>query len=200
MTTKNVATATKKRAKREQQRESIVQVLKDHVLTHGLAKTSLRQLADACGVSNRMLMYYFEDKAEIMQIVLLCMGEELAHKLNVAIPEPTQASEYFTAHDLFKQVAQLTLSDAVRPYMSLWFEVAAAASRGEQPFVHVAQTIGDVFMLWMKQRLAPSTSEDADVTAAAMLAVIDGLGLLRHYLPDTMIASAAERMVDAFTS
>ncbi|MFN9375915.1 MAG: hypothetical protein ACK564_02585 [Novosphingobium sp.] len=41
---------------RDAQREAVIERLAGHLLAHGLARTSLRQLAQAAGVSDRMLL------------------------------------------------------------------------------------------------------------------------------------------------
>ncbi|MFY8208820.1 MAG: TetR/AcrR family transcriptional regulator, partial [Caulobacter sp.] len=46
---------------RDEQRARVIAVLADHLLATGLSQASLRQLAAAAGVSDRMLLYYFAD-------------------------------------------------------------------------------------------------------------------------------------------
>ena len=55
---------------RDEQRERVVERLSGHLLATGLAQVSLRQLATAAGVSDRMLLYYFDDKAEVLSASL----------------------------------------------------------------------------------------------------------------------------------
>ena len=43
---------------REEQRQLVIERLSRHLLDVGLAQASLRQLAAAAGVSDRMLLYY----------------------------------------------------------------------------------------------------------------------------------------------
>ena len=52
--------------KPDSRRTEIVERLADHVLAHGLSASSLRPLAKAAGTSDRMLLYYFADKSEMM--------------------------------------------------------------------------------------------------------------------------------------
>ena len=49
---------------RDTQRAAVTERLSSHILAHGLARSSLRELAAAAGVSDRMLLYYFDDKSE----------------------------------------------------------------------------------------------------------------------------------------
>jgi AcrR family transcriptional regulator len=48
------------------QRQVVTERLAGHLLATGLARTSVRQMAAAAGVSDRMLLYYFKDKAEVI--------------------------------------------------------------------------------------------------------------------------------------
>jgi AcrR family transcriptional regulator len=52
--------------RKTEQRERVLALLAEHLLQTGLAKTSLRQLAAAAEVSDRMLIYYFGSKAEVL--------------------------------------------------------------------------------------------------------------------------------------
>lgn len=74
--------------KPETRRAEIIERLTDHVLAHGLSASSLRPLAKAAGTSDRMLLYYFKDKAEIISAVLqlisarllVMLGDRAAHE------------------------------------------------------------------------------------------------------------------------
>ena len=54
---------------RDEQRERVIGALTGHLLRTGLSQSSLRQLAAAAEVSDRMLLYYFVDKAEVLAIL-----------------------------------------------------------------------------------------------------------------------------------
>ncbi|MCA3750444.1 MAG: TetR family transcriptional regulator, partial [Phenylobacterium sp.] len=51
---------------RAAQRQVVTERLAGHLLASGLSRTSVRQLAAAAQVSDRMLLYYFRDKAEAL--------------------------------------------------------------------------------------------------------------------------------------
>jgi len=53
-------------AVRAVQRQVVTERLAGHLLASGLSRTSVRQLAAAAQVSDRMLLYYFRDKAEAL--------------------------------------------------------------------------------------------------------------------------------------
>lgn len=145
----------------------------DHLLASGLASTSLRQLASAAGVSDRMLLYYFKDKDEILSSALERLVMEMTSKLEVAVPASAQQGP----EALFRQAAKVTRSPELRPYMLLWIEVSAAAARGQEPYSSLARFTLDGFHGWVLARLAPQSRKDA-AAAALLLAAIDGLALL----------------------
>ena len=56
--------------KPDTRRAAILERIADHILANGLSASSLRPLAKAAGTSDRMLLYYFADKAEIITAAL----------------------------------------------------------------------------------------------------------------------------------
>ena len=69
----------------------------DHLLAAGLTGVNLRALAAAAGTSDRMLLYYFTDKDELLAATLACIAARLTAKLDAAV----------TAGDLLRFAALL---------------------------------------------------------------------------------------------
>ena len=157
---------------RETQRELVVARLCEHLLQHGLALTSLRQLAAAAQVSDRMLLYYFTDKTEILSQTLKRIAEGLVAGLNAALP-----AEPMPAHILMNNALQLVRSPEVQPSMRLWLEIVAAAARNEEPFPIIAAGILDQFLVWLDRRLDIADQTKRREAAALILATIDGIAL-----------------------
>lgn len=181
---------------RDEQRDRVVEALAAHLLRTGLAQASLRQLAAAAGVSDRMLLYYFSDKAEVLALAMERLAGDMALRLATALPEGERLSQ--TA--LTARAARLVVDETFRPFMRLWIEAVAAAARGEVPFVDIAARIGEGFLVWLEDRLDPATTVDPAGTAAAILALLDGLALLEVCVgsPRTLRAvEALERQADA---
>lgn len=161
-------------AKREQTRETLEQQLAQHVLAHGLGQTSLRQLAKAAGTSDRMLLYYFTDKADLLAAVLARLAAGMSAMLETALPE----GEPLTAGDLFRRTAQAALQPALRPYMELWAEIAAEAGRGTAPFTAIADAIAQGFQVWAEARLAEPDPRRRAALASLLIVAVDGAALL----------------------
>ena len=159
---------------RDMQREAVIERLAGHLLEHGLARTSLRQLAQAAGVSDRMLLYYFADKAEVLAAVMARVAGELSLRLSEAIPDGAQLKPA----ELVRRAAIFTTGHEMRRFMRLWVEAVAAAAREEAPFPKIVTDVMLGFRLWVDARLDLVEGADRASTAAAIIAIIDGLALV----------------------
>ncbi len=65
-------------AKKAAKRAEIIAKLAVHFLSSGLDDTGLRRLAEVAGTSDRMLLYYFENKDELVLCVLDHIGAGLS--------------------------------------------------------------------------------------------------------------------------
>lgn len=159
---------------RDNHRSRAIAQVAAHLLSTGLAQTSLRQLAGAAGVSDRMLLYYFSDKTDVLAAAMGAIAGDLTTGLAAALP----SDEQLPPRELVRRAAALTTQPAMRPFMKLWVEVVAAAARGEEPFVAIAAQIGQGFITWVEARLALPAEADRAATAAAIIAIVDGIALI----------------------
>ena len=175
---------------RDEQRARVVDRLSAHLLETGLGQTSLRQLAAAAGVSDRMLLYYFADKAEVLANVLAHLAGGMADTLAKAIPDtPALPPAEFIAH-----ASALMIQPDMRRFMRLWIELVAAAARNEAPFVAIAAQITAGFLGWIDTRLALPAGADRQAACAAIFALIDGLALVDICSGGDVAGGAAKAM------
>lgn len=159
--------------KRDAQRERVIEALATHFLANGLGDTGLRSLAAAAGTSDRMLLYYFRDKADVMACVIGRLADGFAAALDAAlVPDPLPPER------LLLVASQLVLSPAMQPPMRLWLQIAAAASRQEAPFPAIARQILDQFIAWLDARIDRPAGPERQRQAALLLAMLDGLSLV----------------------
>lgn len=178
-------------SKREEQRAQALEKITAHMLKTGLGQTSLRQLAAVAGTSDRMLLYYFADKNDVIVSALTLLAGSLTERLEDGFPEGTR----LPAAELFAKATALTRGPEVRPFMSLWLEIVAAAGRGEEPYRSVAEAISAGFIAWIEARLAPAEGQDGHATALMLFSMIDGLELLEAVSGKRAADAAVERMV-----
>lgn len=179
---------------REARRDEVLERLADHLLAEGLAGASLRPLAAAAGTSDRMLLYYFTDKDELLAQALGRVAERLAHLLDADLAAPPGAPA-LPYPELLAQVWTAVRGAALRPYMRLWLDLAARAARGDEPYRAIAGGIADGFLAWAQARLAVEREAEREPLAALLLATVDGAMLLdaagRASLADAAVGRAA---------
>jgi AcrR family transcriptional regulator len=171
----------------DSRRAAALEKIADHLLAEGLPGASLRALAAAAGTSDRMLLYYFADKDELLTAALLTVAARMAAQLEaicpLSPPRPWPA--------LLLEIAPSLRTGALRPYMRLWLELAAGAAPGTQPQQQIARLITDGFLAWTAARIA-APREAARNQAALVLALVDGMALLDTTGDESIVASAIE--------
>src|ERR1700735_4324085 len=98
---------------RDDRREAAIERMADHVLAEGLAAATLRPLAAAAGTSDRMLLYYFADKDELLTATLARIAARMIVQLDSAIP--AERPRPFSV--LLEQVWAAVASDSLQPFM-----------------------------------------------------------------------------------
>ena len=172
--------------KRTDRRQVVIDRMADHLLSEGLAGATLRPLAAAAGTSDRMLLYYFADKDELLSALLDRISERLLHELDRAISiDPKRPFAV-----LLDQVWAILSSERHKPFMNIWLELAAAGARGLQPHRKVSGAIVDGYLAWVAERLEPQAEGGAPSSAPHFLAAIQGMYLLNG-IGRSNIANAA---------
>jgi AcrR family transcriptional regulator len=178
---------------REDRRGTVIERMADYVLSEGLGAATLRPLATAAGTSDRMLLYYFANKDEILAATLERVATRMTAQLDSAIPaEPPRPFPV-----LLEQVWAAMASEGLKPFMPLWLDLAAGAARGLQPHRDVAGAIADGFLAWVTIRLKPENDGAPSALAPLFMASIEGLYLLtaigRGALSDLAVTELASR-------
>jgi AcrR family transcriptional regulator len=154
--------------RRDEKRAEIVEKLARHVIEAGLGDTGLRRLAEVAGTSDRMLLYYFENKDDILGAVLSRIASGLAESLEAMLGAgplpPARALEA-----IWKTLKRDVFADQLR----LWLELSSHASRGNPFFGEAVARIGRDWVAWLSEILdAPQA--DRAALAVLMMAAVDG--------------------------
>jgi AcrR family transcriptional regulator len=160
--------------KPDDRRSALLDLLADHMLAHGLAGSSLRPLAKAAQTSDRMLLYYFKDKGEVIGATLERVSERLAHLLDARSDKALLPLDQLQA----KLFARLEADD-LRPYIRLWLEIVSVAARGDPTLSNVGERIARGFLAWGAAELNSATPEQRAIDAAKLLVRVEGMLLLR---------------------
>jgi AcrR family transcriptional regulator len=161
----------------EQRRAALIERLADHVLAHGLEAASLRPLAAAAGTSNRMLLYYFTDKADLIAAVLMCIAARLAAQLEQSGIGARRRSASVLRADIFRIVQQ----QSFQPTMRIWLELAGRAAREEEPFRTIGRAIALGFQAWIAARVTGASDAARAAAARQILIAVEGMMLLNAF-------------------
>jgi AcrR family transcriptional regulator len=159
---------------RDERREAAIERMADHLLSEGLGAATLRPLAAAAGTSDRMLLYYFADKDELLSATLWRLAARMTAQLDEAVPIGPLRSFPVLLEDVWAALA----SRGLKRFMHLWLDLAAGAARGLQPHHNIAGAIADGFLAWVSSRLKVSRGAELASSAALFLASVEGMVFL----------------------
>jgi AcrR family transcriptional regulator len=145
-------------------KEELVEAVTDHALEHGLIGLSLRPLAAAIGTSDRMLIYHFGSKDELVAAVLATSNERSIAIIRALGPS---SSVHRAVVDLWEAFGDQQLERCQRMYV----EAAALGLFGREPYASSVVESNAGWMAALTEHLRSSGAEER--TAPAMAAVVD---------------------------
>lgn len=158
----------------KQKRELLLEQLSDYVLEKGLMEASLRPMAKAVGTSDRMLLYYFADKSELLNAVFGHLIIRMADLLDA-----NAVSHRLPADQLSNIILKVLRSTELEPYMRLWLQMAAHAAGGDATCKTGGERIGRVLLAWTAAQIAAPNEDVRQHDAALLLVLVEGSVLLR---------------------
>ena len=136
-------------AKAPQRREEWTRAATDYVLENGLIGLSLRPLAAALGTSDRMLLYNFGSKDELVAAVLRASNDRATARIDDLAPSPDIRQ---AVHDLWAAMRSGTVDLCSR----LYIEAAALGLLGREPYVSVVRDANEAWTLSLVEHLVRS--------------------------------------------
>jgi AcrR family transcriptional regulator len=130
-------------------RDEVAQAATDYVLEHGLVGLSLRPLAARLGTSDRMLLYHFESKDDLVATVLRISNDRSVVEIRRLSPAPDVRTAVL---ELWKAVTSPRLDRCQRMYV----EAAALGLFGREPYVSVVREANAVWVAAVADYLGAS--------------------------------------------
>lgn len=172
-------------------RDQLLDGTVDFLLDNGLGALSLRPLAAALGTSDRMLIYYFGTREALLRAALEAVAGRLRGLLAAVMPPRRQ-----TPAELLTLALTAADDPHARRLLAMWVDVVALAARGDAVCAETARTVLGDWVGWLAEHLDVPAAQ-AGPAAAGILAIIDGLVLLRASGADEHAESAASWLVAA---
>ena len=167
MTTQNAS------PKPQMSKETLLPALAGHVLANGLGAASLRPLAKAAGTSDRMLVYHFGNKDDLIEEVLEYIADVYSSALDAAMGQERAK----TRAEVIARVLDNMRNPAMQPFLALWWEIVAGAARGVKSFEDAAQRMMARLLDWLEQQM-PDGDPDPKGGARYLLTLTEGAQML----------------------
>lgn len=154
----------------------------------GLSQLTFGRLAKRLAISDRIVVYYFPTKHDLIAEVLAALGAQLQAALATSVDH--RPGDHL---ELLRLVWPTLTRPEADPVFALFFEAAGLATAGREPYRTLVPQLVEGWIDWAAELLdGPPAVRRQE--AAASIATIDGLLILRQLAgPDTADA-AVERI------
>ncbi len=158
-------------------------------LDAGMSGLTYSKVAERLGASDRMVVYYFPSKTDLISAVAGELGNELQSLLAKAFGDrPRDADELLAA-----AWPVLTTKRGDRIF-ALFFEMIGLASAGQAPYTDLVGSLMNSWAEWLAERVKGSRPEIRRQRALWIMARIDGLLMLRRTMGPAAANSAAQEI------
>ncbi|MEM7031744.1 MAG: TetR/AcrR family transcriptional regulator [Chloroflexota bacterium] len=151
-------------------KQQVIQQVTQYLIENGLSDMGLRKLAAVADTSDRMLIYYFGTKDELMEQVLHSIASGFTAQLDAILGQHQRQAD-----TLIGELLILSDSREFSPFIRLWFEVVGFAARGRSPYAKNATAIATNWLAWIESRLENPRPNQA----IAVLAEVEGKLMLK---------------------
>ncbi len=158
---------------------------------HGLSQLTFGRLAKSLGISDRVVVYYFPTKDDLISEVIVSMGIELQATLGAAFADT--AADH---RELVRAAWPVVASPDADAVFALFFEANGLAAAGREPYAGLLPQLIEAWVAWASAFIdGPPPHKRREAEAA--IALLDGLLLLRQ-LAGTDAADRAARVLGVY--
>lgn len=141
-------------------------------LDDGISQLTFGRLAKRLGISDRIIVYYFPTKNELVSEVIIAMGLRLQTALAPALGSPVAGHL-----ELVRRAWPLLATTDNDPVFALFLEANGLAAVGREPYDQLVPALVEAWIDWATDFI---DAPDSRAEAEAAIAIIDGLLLLRQ--------------------
>lgn len=153
-------------------KRTLSEILADYVISEGINKISLRNLAKVVNMSDRMLLHYFKNKEELLTAVFLIIEERLEEILKHSNLYPMPYNE------LILHLSSMLEDEELQPYLKMALELLIK-SVDEKYYGVIAKQIFNQFFLWVYSMVKDEPEKDRFHTASLVFTILEGFLILQ---------------------
>jgi AcrR family transcriptional regulator len=173
-----------------QRRKAIVQRATDHLLERGVVAVSLRELADAVGVSPRMLVHHFGSREQLVSAAVREARSRQREAFEARLaPQPGRPYSAVLT-DAWRWFA----TDEARPYLRLFGQLYALAQAPDSPH---ADFLRESVLDWLPTVEHGFAADGTDPGTARELSTLT-VAVIRGLLQDATATGDQKRVSAAF--
>jgi AcrR family transcriptional regulator len=154
----------------------------------GLSQLTFGRVAKKLGISDRIVVYYFPTKDDLIGEVLVAMGTQLQQTLAPTFASP--AADYI---ELLRSAWPILAQPDADPIFALFFEASGLAATGIEPYRGLVPQLIDAWVDWAAA-FVRGTPARRRTEAETAIAVLDGLLLLRQVAGPAAADRVAKRL------
>ena len=154
----------------------------------GLSQLTYGRVAKRLGISDRVVVYYFASKEELVSEVLMSVGMQLQRALEPAFGSPAEDHS-----ELLVRAWPIVARAEADAIFALFLEASGLAASGRAPYRGLVPLLVEAWIAWAVEYLQGSP-ELRRAEAETAIAILDGLLLLRQMAGPDAANRAAERI------
>ena len=151
-------------------RQQMVGAVAAYLVQYGFRKDSLRSIAANIGVSDRMILYYFDTKERLIADAIELIGAKMAE--DIAATPPYRNA---TVSKVLEALLDRSDNEENVAAIQLWFEMIGLAIRGEAPYRQTAVKLIEQ----SEEKICDKLRSDQKHRAREVLARLEGELMLR---------------------
>jgi AcrR family transcriptional regulator len=156
-------------------RSELVAAAVEAAAEDGLSQLTFGRLAKRLGISDRMIVYYFPSKDDLITEVVVALGAELQELLAAAF-----GKDRMPVNQLALRAWPILTTRAADRVFAVYFELTGLAAAGIEPFASMAPTAIESWVDWILPYVEGSTKDIRYRRALGLVAQLDGVLLLRQ--------------------
>ena len=169
-------------------KDDILQGALDAVFDDGLSQLTFGRLAKRLGISDRIIVYYFPTKDDLIAQVMGAVGLRLQQTLADAFV--SSAADH---SELARTAWPVLARPEADPVFAIFFEANGLAAAGREPYRSVVTQLVEAWIEWLAT-FFDGTPDERRTEAEATIALVDGLLLLRQLSGSDAAERAAIRL------